>query len=338
MRCERHSARCADEELQRVGAVTAAIVRAGKVVEHVALNGEIPRCPDSDFIWIEAHDPHRGDFSILQDRFGLHSLAIADGMRTTQFPKVDLYDDQLFVALKSARLERDAIAYTEISAFVSSRHIISLYHSTAGPRDRTHEELHDLSKLVHATPDFILHSILNFVVRGYFPIVQMVEEDVLAMEQHLQDALLDRAEITRLFRLRREAIHLQHVLTGMSDVCGKLTNLDVPCITAAAKPYFRDVHDQLVRLDGMVRGLVQVISTVFEASILLEIQRQGIITRQLAAWAAILGVPAAIAAVYSMIHADLAGLGAPERIALVVGAMTASCSVLYVRFRKLRWL
>jgi magnesium transporter len=86
----------------------------------------------------------------------------------------------------------------------------------------------------------------------------------------------------------------------MSDVCGKLTNLEVPCIGEEAKPYFRDVHDRLVRLDTMTRSLIDVIQAVFQASNLLEQQRQSATTRQLAAWAAILGVPAAIAGVYSM--------------------------------------
>ena len=187
-------------------------------------------------------------------------------------------------------------------------------------------------------PDFILHAILDFVVNGYFPVVQMVEDEVLSMEQHLQDALLDRAEITRLFRLRREAIHFQRVLTRMSDVCGKLTNLDVPCIGAAAKPYFRDVHDHLMRLDAMVSGLVDVIRTVFETSSLLEQQRQGIITRQLAAWAAILGVPAAIAGIYGMTFPNVPELHAPYGYAIVVGAMMSICLGLYIRFKKLHWL
>ena len=321
-----------------MGGVSAVIIRDGQVLEHLALDDDIPPFGDFDFIWIEALDPVDRDFALLQQRFGLHSLAIADSMRPAQFPKVDLYDDQIFVVLKSARLDGDAIDYTEIGAFVSGRHIITVRHGSDTSNDDAHDELHGVSKLVQVRPDFVLHSILNFVVSGYHPVVQMVEEDVLCMEQHLQDALLDRAEITKLFRLRREAIHLQHVLARMTDVCGKLTNLEVPCIGQNAKPYFRDVHDQLVRLGGMVRGLVDVIHSVFEASSLLEIQRQGIITRQLAAWAAILGVPAAIAGVYGMILPDLAALQAPQRIALVIGAMISSCAVLYVRFRKLRWL
>ena len=179
---------------------------------------------------------------------------------------------------------------------------------------------------------------LNFVVDGYFPVVQMVEEEVLSMEHHLQDAFLDRDEITRLFRLRREAIHLQHVLTRMSDVCRKLTNLDIPCIGDATKPYFRDVHDNLTRLDVLVSGLVDVIGTVFQTSGLLEQQRQGIITRQLAAWAAILGVPATIAGVYGMSSPNVSAQYAPIADAIATSVILAICVGLYMRFKRLRWL
>jgi magnesium transporter len=115
---------------------------------------------------------------------------------------------------------------------------------------------------------------MDFVVNSYFPVVQMIEDDVLSMEQRLLDAFLDRDEVTRLFRLRREAIHLQHVLVRISDVCGKLTNLELPCIGVQVKPYFRDVDDQLMRLDGMISGLVDSIRAVFESSNLLKQQRQ----------------------------------------------------------------
>jgi magnesium transporter len=121
-------------------------------------------------------------------------------------------------------------------------------------------------------------------------------------------------------------------------VCGKLMHLDVPCIGSEAKPYFRDVHDHLTRLDSMVAGLVDVIRTVFETSNLLEQQRQGIITRQLAAWAAILGVPTAIAGVYGVALPNIPELHAPYRYAIVIGVMMAMCLGLYIRFRKLRWL
>jgi len=127
-------------------------------------------------------------------------------------------------------------------------------------------------------------------------------------------------------------------LTRMSDVCGKLVNLEVPCIRTGVKPYFRDVHDQLVRLDGMISGLVDVIRAVFEASNLLEQQRQGASTRQLAGWAAILGAPTAIAAIYGMNFPNMPELQATYGYPIVIGVILSICLGLYIRFKKLRWL
>ena len=93
-----------------------------------------------------------------------------------------------------------------------------------------------------------------------------------------------------------------------------------------------------MRLDGMVSGLIEVIRSVFETSSLLELQRQGIITRQLAAWAAILGVPAAIAGIYGTTAPHVAELRAPYGYAVVITVMLSICLGLYFRFRKLRWL
>jgi magnesium transporter len=318
-----------------MGEVTAAIFRDGEVIARPALDGSMPQDGESAFIWIEALDPVDSDFAVLQQRFGLHSLAVKDSMSPAQAPKVDVYEDQLFVVLKIARLEGDEIKYAEIDAFVGRQHIITVRHGDNAAYAHAHEKFRSGSRI---RPDFVLHAIMDFVVNGYFPVVQMVQDEVLSMEQHLLDSFLDRDEITRLFRLKREAIHLQHVLTRMSDVCGKLTNLEVPCIGAEAKPYFRDLHDRLVRLDTMTGGLVEVIRAAFQASGLLEQQRQGATTRQLAAWAAILGVPAAIAGVYSMNSANMAGLQGPYGYPVVVAVMLAICVALYVRFKKLRWL
>jgi len=318
-----------------VGEVTAAVFRDGEVIDRPALDGSMPRYGESAFIWIEALDPVAMDFAVLQERFGLHSLAVKDAMSPAQAPKVDVYEDQIFVVLKVARLEGDEIKYAEIDAFVSRQHIVTVRHGNAAAYAQAHEKLRSGSRL---RPDFILHAIMDFVVSSYLPVVQMVEDEVLSMEQHLLDAFLDRGEVTRLFRLRREAIHLQHVLTRMADVCGKLANLDVPCIGADAKPYFRDLHDRLVRLATMTHGLIEVIRAVFEASNLLEQQRQGVTTRQLAAWAAILGVPAAIAGIYSMNAANMAGLQGTYGYPVVVAVMLVICLALYVRFKKLRWL
>jgi len=318
--------------------VRAAIFKGGKVIEHVALDASMPQHGDSAFIWVEVLNPLESDFAVLQERFKLHNLAVEDSMSPTQAPKIDVYDDQIFVVLKIARLKNDEIKYAEIDAFVGGRHIITVRHDEDAEYVHAHERFQSGPRSTRPGPAFILHAIMDFVANSYFPVVQMIEDEVLSMEQRLLDAFLDRDEVTRLFRLRREAIQLQHVLTRMSDVCGKLTNLDVPCIGAEVKPYFRDVHDQLIRLDGMISGLVAVIRAVFEASNLLEQQRQGASTRKLAGWAAILGAPTAIAGIYGMDFPYMPEVHAPYGYPIVVGVMLSICVGLYVRFKRLRWL
>jgi magnesium transporter len=253
-----------------------------------------------------------------------------------QLPKVTLYDDQIFAVLKVARLKGDDIEYGDLDVFVGAHHIITVHHDDASEMDV--ERLESSPRAARLRPDFVLHAMIDLIVTGYFPVVQMMEDEVLAMENRVLESFLNVDEIARLFRLRREAIRFQHVLTRMSDVCAKLANLDLPCIGGDAKPYFRDAYDQVARVNAMVAGLVDVVQAVFQASHLLEQQRLGATTRKLAGWAAILGVPAALAGIYGMGPAHLRVLQAEHAYSIVLVLMASICLALYLRFRKLRWL
>jgi len=90
----------------------------------------------------------------------------------------------------------------------------------------------------------------------------------------------------------------------MAQVASHLEYHDVPCVDSEVRLYFRDVRDDIQR----VAALVDLLSSVFEISTLLEQQRQGAITRQLAAWAAMLAVPTAIAGIYGMNFEHMPGL------------------------------
>jgi magnesium transporter len=88
----------------------------------------------------------------------------------------------------------------------------------------------------------------------------------------------------------------------------------------------------------MMSGLRDVITSVFEASNLLEQQRQGTITRQLAAWAAILAVPTAIAGIYGMNFQNMPELQSRYGYFVVLGVIVTLCGVLFYRFKKTGWI
>ncbi len=86
--------------------------------------------------------------------------------------------------------------------------------------------------------DYVLHAILDFIVDGYLPLAQTIEDHVLNMEQRMLDAFLERDQITRIFRLRQEVILFQRVIGPMSEMCGKLVHLELPVWNQEAKRLF----------------------------------------------------------------------------------------------------
>jgi magnesium transporter len=128
------------------------------------------------------------------------------------------------------------------------------------------------------------------------------------------------------------------ILVPMEEVARKLARHDLPGVDAEARHYFSDVLDHVRRVEAMTSGLREVLTSVFEFSNLMEQQRTGVITRQLAAWAAILAVPTAVAGIYGMNFDVMPELHARYGYPAVLAGISLACAVLYARFRKVGWL
>lgn len=319
--------------------VAAYLYRHGRRVREVAIDEKVD-CPadKSEFVWIGICDPTDAEMRTLTAQYDLHPLAVEDAVNANQLPKVDVYGDQLFVVARTAQLHGDGIEYGETAIFVGHSHIISVRHGSARSHKALRQQLEAAPTLLVHGVDYVLHAILDYIVDGYLPIVETIEDEVLAMEQRTLDAFLGRDEVVRIFTLRRELIRFQRVLGPMSEVSGKIVRLDLPCIDVEAKPYFSDVLDHVRRVATMVDGLRDVLTSVFEFSNLLEQQRTGAITRQLAAWAAILAVPTAIAGIYGMNFEHMPELKTQYGYFVVLGVIALICSALYIRFRRVGWL
>ena len=294
--------------------------------------------PKQGFVWIDVVDDAGDEIGELQRVFGLHELAVEDSMSTFQSAKIDLYPDHVFIAAKAASLEGDEIEYTDVGIFLMERRVITVCRMETSFSKKLRDSARRIADRKVGRADYAVHEVLDRIVDGYFPVIQKIADEVLVMERCLLDDSLDRDEIARIFHLRRETIHFQHLLTRMFEVCNKLANLDMPCVSSEAKPYFRDVLDHVVHIDAMSNGLIDVFRTALEASNLLEQQRQSDITRQLAAWGGIIAVPSAIAGIYGMNFANLPATQTSWGYWPILGLMAGVCGLLYWRFRKLGWL
>lgn len=312
---------------------------AGKPVRTLSLDdpsGLNPR--DGEFVWVGVVEPDEAELRVLQTAFHLHPLAVEDALNARQTPKVDVYGDQLFVVAKTAHLEGDHIGYGETDFFVGRQHLITVRHGSARAHTELRAQLEAAPGLLAHGVDYVLHAVLDFIVDGYMPIVDQIEEDLQAFERRALDAFLTRAEIARIFNLRRTLMKFKKLLGPMAQVASALEHHDLPCIDTEVRAYFRDVRDHIQRTEILVDGLREVLTSVFEIASLLEQQRQGVITRQLAAWAAILAVPTAIAGVYGMNFEHMPELKWTYGYPAVIGGIVVICGLLYRRFKRVGWL
>ena len=296
------------------------------------------RIGDREFVWIGIVDPTEEELRQLKNCFDLHPLALEDAAQEHLRPKLDVYGDELFIVARTARLEDGEIRYVKTAIFVGDRHIITVRTGSLRDHTQLREHLEGSPHLLKYGVDYVLWGILDFVVDCYLPIVEAVEEEIFEMERQALDAFLDRAAINRIFTIRRELIRFRRIMGPMEDVMSKLGHLELDFLDAEARPYYRDVYDQVQRAASRVDGAREVISAVLEASSLLEQHRQGAITRQLAAWAAILAVPTAIAGVYGMNFEHMPELGWRYGYPFALGLIGGIAGLLYWRFHRAGWL
>ncbi|MBO9707859.1 MAG: magnesium/cobalt transporter CorA [Caulobacter sp.] len=319
--------------------VAAYIYKHGVRTREVTLDDERAMATrPGEFVWIGLFEPTIEEMTKLQRRFKLHPLAVEDALNAHQSPKVETYGRELFVVARTAQLVDAQIAYGETAIFVGKSHLITVRHGSARAHTELRQQLEASPALLAKGSDYVLHAVLDFVVDGYLPIIQALEDEVLDIERRTLENFLSHGEVKRLFHVRRDLIRFKRVLSPMAEVSGRLEHLDSPCLDPDVRPYFRDVLDHAQKVENMVDALREVITSVFEAASLLEQQRQSAITRKLAAWAAILAVPTAIAGIYGMNFQHMPELGWTFGYPAVMAVIAATCGVLYARFRKNDWL
>ena len=168
--------------------------------------------------------------------------------------------------------------------------------------------------------------------------MEKLETTVQTIEERTIDAFPEPSTIRRIFRLRRQLRRFERIVGPMEEVCERLTMTELPAVDPSARIWFRDVLDHVRRTMARMRGLKETLVTIVETASLLEQHRQGVMTRQLAAWAAILAVPTAIAGIYGMNFEFMPELNWRYGYFAVLGAIAAICAGLYLRFRRIGWL
>ncbi|MGE3690536.1 MAG: magnesium and cobalt transport protein CorA [Novosphingobium sp.] len=295
--------------------------------------------PSNTFDWVGLTQPTPEELELVRSQFGLHSLSVEDALAATQLPKIETYGRQAFIIARTAALEgAETIDYGQTSIFLGPDFIITVRLGSARAHNALRARLESHPERLAEGPDFVAHAILDFIVDGFQPIIDEIEVAVQTMEERAIQTFPDQATIRRLFRLRRQLRRFERITGPMEEVCDRLAKTQVPAVDPSAQIWFRDVLDHVRQTKARVTSLKETLASIVETAGLLEQHRQGQITRQLAAWAAILAVPTAIAGIYGMNFKFMPELSWHNGYYYVLGAIATICIGLWWRFRRIGWL
>jgi magnesium transporter len=293
---------------------------------------------DDRFVWIGLHEPDEELLRRVQRQFGLHDLAIEDAHRAHQRPKLEIYGDSVFVVLHTAQLVDRKIAYGETHLFLGKGYVVSIRHGASLSYAAVRARCECSPKLLARGESFVLYALMDFVVDNYFPIVDAIEQEVERIEDAIFKESAARTEVERIYELRRDLLLMRRAVSPLRELCGRIMRQDTPVIDATMQHYFRDVADHVIRVDEAISDLRELLTSVLEADLMLSSARQNEVTKRLAAWAAILAVPTAVAGIYGMNFEHMPELKWEYGYFGVVGIIAAICLYLFIRFRRTGWL
>jgi magnesium transporter len=310
--------------------------RDGATPVHEAM--EACRQPGA-FTWIGLYEPTEEEFDSIRAEFSLHPLAVEDAIESHQRPKLEVFDDMVFVVLKTARYvdPQEVVTIGEIMIFLGEDYIITVRHGEGSPLDGVRHALEEDPDQLNHGPGAVLHAIVDRVVDDYGPAIAGLENDIVEVEEQVfTPGGVNPAE--RIYRLKREVLQFLHATVPLIDPVERLAKGTYGHVHPEVRTYFRDVNDHLVRARDQLEGLNDLLTSVLQANLAQVGVRQNEDVRKISAWAAIGVVPTLIASIYGMNFDHMPELTWSFGYPMVLLSMAAVCGLLYWRFKRAGWL
>jgi magnesium transporter len=200
-------------------------------------------------LWVDLEAPTDEEIKlILEGVFNFHPLAIEDCVTPSSLPKIEDYDDYLFMVTHAVDFTRtDKFATTELDLFLGKEFLVT-FHRT--PLRSVATALERVSKSTARGPDRLAHTLLDHLVDNYQPVMDELQAELEELEESVlaRDSSHEKL-VTELLAVRADFSRLRTIVRPQRDVIDRLARGDSKFIRPILLPYFRDLRDNLARLD-----------------------------------------------------------------------------------------
>jgi magnesium transporter len=300
--------------------------------------------PSGDVVrWIDLASPTVEELDLLGERFRLHSLALEDCRRFDQRPKVEEFDDHLFLVTQSFSCNGEGLAgfeLHELHTFLGKRWLITVREGTIPALEEVWERATEEPRLMRRGADFVYHQIADALVDANFPILDRIGDEL----EEIEDKVLvapDRADLARIFELKRHLVRMRRVLSPQRDTMALITRQGYDWVGDRTVLYFRDVYDHLTRITESIETNRDVLGNAYDAYLSAVSNRTNEIMKHLTLLSAVFLPLAFVVGFFGQNFHDLPWLPAWQSSRVAMFGMVATCIglplLMTLYFRHKRW-
>lgn len=280
----------------------------------------------------------------IGELFDLHALAMEDVMNSGQRPKVDEYEDQLFIVMAMLDVQAPHMKVDQVSVFIGPNYIISFHNGVHDPFDPLRKRLKKRSGRIRSLKaDYLLYGVIDLVIDHGFPVLERLGEEIETLEDTLL-AAPTRSTLGDIHRLRRELLLLRRMLWPHRDIINYLSRGDNALIGAGTLIYLRDCYDHSIQIMDLLENYRDMAASMHDVYLSSASYRLNDVMRVLTIIATIFIPLTFIAGIYGMNFENpdspwaMPELGWYYGYPLVLGGMLLIVFGMLFYFRRKAWL
>ncbi len=214
-------------------------------------------------LWVDFEStPIETDEPILRQVFGFHPLAVDDALKETHVPKVDDWEEYLYIVMTVVKLLPDhqgEVELQELDVFLGKQYIVTHHDEPIEAVERAMQAVQRDERYSKNGADRFLYRLVDDVVASYMPVVDQLD---LAIDQ-AEDEIFSKPNpdvLSNVFTLKRTTLQLRRVIGPQREVLNKLARDEYQVINPRSRIYFRDVYDHLVRMHEITESMRDLVS------------------------------------------------------------------------------
>ncbi|MDI6892762.1 MAG: magnesium/cobalt transporter CorA [Actinomycetota bacterium] len=308
------------------------------VKENLSLEELKPYLEKKSIIWVDLEKPSEEEYLALTATFDFHPLAIEDCKTEFNLPKVDDYEDHLFIVWHALTdvPETAQIESSQVDMFLGGNFLVSVHVEKIRDIDSLYERCLKSTEFMSKGVDWLLHSLLDGMVDDAFLLVDRISDEIDELEDEIFESPT-QDHIKRLFVLKRQILTIRKIAAPQREIISVLLRYELPFLGKRTYVYFQDISDHLIRIIDLVDTARDVITGAMDVYLSTTSNRLNEVMKKLTVVATIFIPLMLITGIYGMNFKYMPELYWTYGYFVVLVLMAVFAVGMFVYFKSRQW-